>query len=223
MPPASDWLLWQLADSAFPTGGFAHSSGLEAAYQLGEHRGADAVARFVCESLEQAGASALPLVRAAFATPQRFPAFDALADAALSNPVANRASRAQGASLLATAAATFESLEIKSLRASTRAGAAPLHLAPVAGFVARALDVDADAAARLHLFLVLRSVLSAAVRLGALGPLEAQSLQARLAPVAEDVLARTRALGPDDLAQTSPLLDLLQGQHDRLYSRLFSS
>ena len=31
-----DYLIWQLCDSAFPTGGFAHSSGLEAAWQQGE-------------------------------------------------------------------------------------------------------------------------------------------------------------------------------------------
>jgi len=37
------------------------------------------------------------------------------------------------------------------------------------------------------------------------------------------VLARCGALGEEDLAQTAPLLDLLQGHHDRLYSRLFSS
>ena len=42
----SDWLTWQVVDSAFPTGAFAHSYGLEAAWQQGEVDGigADAIA-----------------------------------------------------------------------------------------------------------------------------------------------------------------------------------
>src|SRR5437764_980339 len=36
---SDDFTIWQLIDSAFPTGGFAHSSGLEAAWQHGEVRG----------------------------------------------------------------------------------------------------------------------------------------------------------------------------------------
>src|SRR5438270_9320121 len=39
MHSVSDWVIWQLVDSAFPGGGFAHSAGLEAALQLGEING----------------------------------------------------------------------------------------------------------------------------------------------------------------------------------------
>jgi urease accessory protein UreF len=53
--------------------------------------------------------------------------------------------------------------------------------------------------------------------------MEAQNLQARLAPTAEKILQRCAALTLDELAQTSPLLDLWQGAQDRLYSRLFQS
>ena len=46
---------WQLIDSAFPSGGFAHSLGLEAAYHTGEVAGERSLQQFLKDALLQAG------------------------------------------------------------------------------------------------------------------------------------------------------------------------
>jgi urease accessory protein len=212
------WLVLQLADSAFPSGGFAHSAGLEAAM----HAGAVELGGFAREVLWQAGHGSLPLVTAAHRDPSRLAALDARNESFLPNHVSNRASRTQGRALLDTSARIFPE-RIASLRDQARAARSKLHHAPLFGAVLRALDVDLADAQRLHLHLVLRGVVSAAVRLGIAGTHQAQALQAALAPALDQVLSTCGALGVEDLAQTAPLLDLFAATHDRLYSRLFQS
>jgi urease accessory protein len=68
-----------------------------------------------------------------------------------------------------------------------------------------------------------RGVLSAAVRLGIAGSYEAQRLQHGCGPWLDRVADRCADLSLDDVAQTAPVIDLLQSAHDRLYSRLFQS
>jgi urease accessory protein len=75
----------------------------------------------------------------------------------------------------------------------------------------------------MFLHLALRGALSAAVRLGACGPAEAQAIHRRLHPALEAALAGARGRSLDELAQTAPLLELVQATQDRLYSRLFQS
>jgi urease accessory protein len=71
---ANDWLLWQLADSAFPTGGFAHSGGLEAAWQHGEIRGADDLSSFLETYMCQTATSMIPFVNAGHSDPDQLEA-----------------------------------------------------------------------------------------------------------------------------------------------------
>ena len=97
------------------------------------------------------------------------------------------------------------------------------HHAPLAGVAWRALDVPLEVAQRLFLFQTSRGLVAAAVRLGIAGSYEAQRLQFDCAPVLDAVVARCGQLDDRDLAQTAPILDLLQSTHDRLYSRLFQS
>lgn len=214
-----DWLVWQLADSAFPTGGFAHSGGLEAAWQHGEVQNSSELASFLEASLEQAGHGSLPFVATAHDAPDQAGELDRLCDCFLTNHVANRASRLQGRSFLASTRRIFHSGEV-----GRAANCFPLgHFPPVFGAVTRLLGVSRSGAARLFFFQHLRGLVAGAVRLGIAGPMEAQALQLRLAPRAQAILSQCENLAVADIAQTAPLLDLWQGTQDRLYSRLFQS
>ena len=217
------WRLLQIADSGFPTGGFAHSGGLEAAFASGRVTSADDLERFVGASLWNVGNAALPFVSAAHATPERVWSLDALLDAQLTNHVSNRASRTQGRAFLATSAAVFDEPPIALLsdRASRRD--VSVHLAPVYGAIVAALGIPGRDALGLYLLLSLRGTASAAVRLGIVGPHAAQRIQSRYRATLDEVLAACDRLHPAEAATTSPIFDLLGATHDRLYARLFQS
>ena len=217
----SDWLVWQIVDSAFPTVTFAHSFGLEAAWQQGEVEDAAALRRFLDASICQAGRSVLPFVTAAHKDPSRLESLDMLAEAFLINPVANRASRVQGRALAATVARVWPSPATRDLRA--RADATQAHLAPLSGAMFAAIGLSLLVSQRATLYGITRGLLGAAVRVGLVGSYEAQRLQAACGERLDETLERCGSLDVDALAQTAPILDLLHAGHDRLYSRLFQS
>jgi urease accessory protein len=219
--PTADWLAWQVVDSAFPTGVFAHSWGLEAAWQQGEVPNLTALQRFLAASIQQTAFGALPLLNATYREPDRWLALDELADAILTNPVANRASRVQGRTLLATAGRVWPSDEMALLAEEPDRGCA--HVAPLSGVVFQLIGLPLETARTAMLFGAARGVLSAAVRLGIIGSYDAQRMHHDAGRNLEQLLARCNALAAEDVCQTAPVLDILHAAHDRLYSRLFQS
>jgi urease accessory protein len=220
-PRLSQALVWQVVDSAFPIGGFAHSLGLEAAVHAGEVPDREALTRFVRLALLQVGYGVLPLVTAAFRQPKRLAEFDALADAFLTNPVVNRASRVQGRTLVATCGRVWPSQATKALQSSMAALAG--HAAPLTGVAFKGLGLPLWTIQEIVLFSAARGVLSAAVRLGVIGSYDAQRLQHESSMQQAFVLERCADVGLEELAQPAPILDLVHASHDRLYSRLFQS
>jgi urease accessory protein len=217
------WLVWQIADSAFPTGGFAHSGGLEAAWQQGEISSLEDLAGFIRIHLAQTGRAALPFVNEIYHESQPFAELDRFCDVFLSNHVVNRGSRAQGQAFLLAATHSFELIALAGFRANVLKANLPGHFATVFGAVLHLLEISHALCLRLFLFVNLRGLLASAVRLGIAGPMAAQSIQARLALDAEEVAQRNAGMRLADAAHISPLLDILHGGHDRLYSRLFQT
>lgn len=219
----NDWLLWQLIDSALPVGSFAHSNGLEATCHSGELPTGEQVLEWLQASLIQAGHASLPFVTACYDARWSLEELDCRNEVFLLNHVANRASKVQGRALLLAASRIFAQPDLQQLFKDGAPGRIHMHFAPVFGAVLCTLGFSRETTARAFLFCHFRGVLASAVRMGVVGPLEAQSLQYRLGPECEKHLARFLTLTLDDIAQTAPLIELWQASHDRLYSRLFQS
>ncbi len=223
-----DSRLLQLADSAFPTGAFAHSFGFEAVHQLGKLRDETSIVRRLREFIWHTATSTLPFFNAAFdleraPTVNGIVALDRWNEMYLSNHIARRASTAQGRAFLLASEATLEGTEASTIIRALREELPHAHVAVAMGSTFRAIDVARADARRVHLFAALRGVTSALVRLGAMGPLRSQKLMFDLHPLLDEALDATEGLLPDDATSVAPFLEIAQTLHDRLYSRLFQS
>lgn len=225
------WSTWQLIDSILPTGGFAHSYGLEAATQAGIVYDAQTVEKFAMTVLESAGALLLPFVFTACNKEvvglEEWIALDWSLHAVMTNHVSRAASIGQGKALMRLAGTVFKEIaqEVATMRSCllTKPSRAHGHHAVVFGRILGLLGVDCVTAQRAYLFLNLRDVLSAATRLNLIGPMEAALLQHRHAKLAELVLAKYANRSSLDAYQISPVIDTVQGAHTQLFSRLFCS
>lgn len=218
--------LLQISDSAFPTGSFAHSAGLEAAYQRGFLSTSEKVEKFLLASTENVGSFSIPFVREALQSwtdLEAIRALDRLLNASLSNHIANRASTQQGRSLIQTACATYKDVKLTEVQSWIYDGKLMGHQAVMYGIVCAFLGVPEDHAVTSFLFSSLRTTVAAAVRLGAVGTLEGQRMQFMLQSRIPEIVQRHKHRTSHTAANVFPVVDVMQSSHDQLFARMFYS
>ena len=218
-------ILFQISDSAFPTGAFAYSSGLEALARAGKFPNAPALESYLDAYLQQAGKFDVAFLAAAHGEgdPSAFEILCLEWDATLWNQPVRKASLRQGRALLDSLSETFESAEIKALKKTASTIEWDLHFVPVLGRALAMLGATVEQTCWVYLHGLIRDQMAAAMRLGLLGPRSAQTIQAKTLAAAEARLRNSIPPPYREAWRTSPLVETGQGGHGFLYSRLFQN
>jgi urease accessory protein len=221
--------LLQFGDSAFPTGGYAHSFGLESYCHAGIVRDAEGVARFVMTQLEgstgpcdaTAAAAALGAMRAGDLDECR--RLDEILEAMKPVREFREGSRQMGRQTLRVAAALTGDTDLASYLEEVTAGRAPGHHAAAFGMAGGALGWTGLEAATAFLYSTAALLVAAALRLLPMGQLEGQRVLWSLHPLIERLALEAAARDADDLWSFTPGIDIHGMRHERLDARLFRS
>lgn len=217
MSPTSSLLrLFQLCDSAFPTGAYAFSDGLETYTQAGLVATPAQLYEILAAQLAHGwGTLDLPacaLAWSAYPESGRLLELDEHLSALKVVEGVRGSSLRVGATLARTARTLWPEL-----------GGLPCHQAAVFGAVARALEIPRREAVAGLASSWLTSKVTASTRLFRLGGLEAQQVLAGLHPLAAAAVEQALAAGLDDLCSFTPALDLAARRQSELSLRLFQS
>lgn len=216
--------IWQ-ADSAFPSGAFAFSGGLEGLAAQGMPGGRAALASVMRDLLLHRWASAdrVALARAhrACGDLDRIAMADDALDATILPAPLREGSCRNGAALLA-AHARLGQPTAQRLRHARAQGRLHGHLPVMQGAIFHALGMTESAATAAAGYAAIAAIATASVRLGRVGAIEAQSAVAGMLPL----LAGLAADPPADDAPIEgflPLLDIAAARHARAGVRLFAN
>lgn len=218
----------RFVDSFFPSGGFAYSSGLEAAVQDGAVRNAEDLSKYVEDFLRHGmgrrDAVAVGLAHDAMLKKTLQIAFDAdrELDAMKTGRESRLASRQMGRQVMKIAAEQVDGHSIlRDFHAAVEAERTPCHLAVSLGLALASSGWSRENAMAAYLYQAATGLMSAALKLLPIGQREGQRLLDGWMPLIAELSGQTQ---PDaTMTSWSPIQDIYAMRHSRLESRLFRS
>ncbi len=222
-------VLMQLADSFFPSGAYTLSHGLESLVQAKKITTADDVETFVrlllCNKVGSTDLVALSYAYRASAQMDLVAVTDIDARLFAQTPIEKTriAQRQSGRALLRVASKTWPHAHLDQLGTQTAKGEINCLHPVVFAVVAQVAGLDQHAALVAFVHGFVTGLLGAAIRLGAIGHLQAQQIRQALNGDMARVCDEAPGILLDEMWSCTPLIDLAQMRQAKLSRRLFAS
>jgi urease accessory protein len=225
---AADLVAWQLADSAFPSGSYTLSHGLEGYAQDRAIAAADVPALLndlLLHAIGPADATALALAHqgASSGDWELVCSADERLHASKLTREPRQASLRIGRQLLDLCGEVFPSPPLTRLTELVAAGEAPGTQPIVVAVVAAGAGVDRSRAVAADLFAFCTSFAGAALRLRLADHRSAQTLIRGAAPAIEQATGAALRRRLDDIGGCAPLADAMSARHELAEAKLFAS
>lgn len=225
--PAQLLAALQLSDSALPIGRFVHSHGVEAWLRERPELSPATLAELIEATVSQMTAPLDGVVLAhahAAESLAELIELDEYLTVRKLTPPARKASLACGRQLAALSSRLAAQDElVDEFARAVRDGTTDGNLAVVEGTLARACELTTHQAVLVELRGTASTLLSAAVRLGAISPAGAQGVLADLAPALSAAAELALATALDDVSTTAPEIEIYSLAHLRADARMFAT
>ncbi|MEM8504459.1 MAG: urease accessory UreF family protein [Cyanobacteria bacterium P01_D01_bin.1] len=226
---AQQLTLMQLADSFFPSGSYTLSHGLESLVQAGRINSTEDVETFIrlllCNKVGSTDLVALAHTHrySTLSDLESVREIDALLFAQTPIQKTRSAQRQSGRALLMVASSTWAHSQLEALSHQTASGQFNCLHPVVFAVVAQIAGLDEQSALVAFVHGFVTGLLGAAIRLGAIGHLQAQQIRLSLSADMAEVCQDAAKLALDEMWSCTPTIDLAQMRQANLSRRLFAS
>jgi urease accessory protein len=220
--------LLHLVDSSIPTGSFAYSYGLESSITFGLIRSQFELCNYLYAYLQQVVSMEFPFMKSCFQLqePDLSGELKMIAeeyDAMMLVPVIYKASVVQGRNWLKLLESFYADSGIHDIRKWFEEQELPLHFVPVYALCLKRVGFTLQDVQTMYLHMALRDQVSAAIRLGFIGPMEGHKLQHDFYTVFDNLMENQGNRNHTHATRSAFMLDTSQVFHEDIYSRLFQN
>jgi urease accessory protein len=228
MRPDQLLMLLQWMDSAFPTGAFAHSGGLETYTQAEIIQTPDDLLQLVTAKLEMASHTDLIVIHSAMAAYQdndtvAIADLDDLCTASKIASETRHASEKIGRRMLENVLNVRPDDRLTTYRTRIAGQQGHGHHAVVHGLVCASMGLDPSAALLAFAYALVANQTSAALKLMSIGQTQAQAVLGRAHSAMQSAVDAALSRTLDEFGSFAPGLDIRTMQHEHLFRRLFIS